>query len=67
MIRTTKADKAFLYSLQNYTLTAAQLQYKYDRLNKGEHPSYSQNDWQQAVSNNLTYLGYWDWVAEIIK
>jgi len=32
----------------------------------GQHPQHTVSDWQQEVSEGLTRMGYWDWVAYAI-
>jgi len=58
---------------EDFRLSAAELQTKYgpegiyDRGgDEGQHPTYDQWNWQQAVAQRATRFGYWDWVKEKI-
>jgi hypothetical protein len=31
-----------------------------------EHPIHTVRNWQYAVANDYTRLGYWEWVANIL-
>lgn len=52
-----------LISSQDATLTAEQLDDKYNPDGGGEHPLHSRGDWREAVDQLDTISGYWDWVA----
>lgn len=49
-------------------LTAVELADKYagEAGTQSEHPAFSASDWQAAVWDNHTRVGYWDWVVEQI-
>ncbi len=42
-------------------VTIAKLQAQYGG-EWGEHPDFPVDDWQHAVANDDTRLGYWSWV-----
>lgn len=49
-------------------LTEQELAAMYDELEGwGEHPTYKMIDWRNAVSEDETRLGYWQWVATLIE
>lgn len=48
-------------------LTAEQLDSKYNPDGGGEHPKHTREDWRNAVANDDTILGYWDWLEEQIQ
>lgn len=50
------------YTSSDHSLTAAQLDEKYNPRGYGEHPKYLRRDWYQEVSDDNTLRGYWDWV-----
>lgn len=50
-------------SLQDYGLTAGQLEVRY----VNEHPRHQKTDWSQEVQNDDTKLGYWDWVIHQVE
>lgn len=49
-------------------LSACELADKYagEAGTQSEHPSFTASDWQAAVWDSHTRLGYWDWVVEQI-
>jgi hypothetical protein len=44
-------------------LTASQLEDKYNPEGDGEHPIYTRDVWRQAVADEETISGYWDWLV----
>lgn len=52
---------------EDYVLTAAQLDDKYNPEGDGEHPVFTRWDWAQVVAQRSTLLGYWDWVEYQIE
>lgn len=48
-------------------LTPEQLDDKWNPDGDGEHPEYTRLDWRNAVSNEETITGYWQWVAWAIE
>lgn len=40
-----------------------QLDDEYNPDGDGEHPTLPRADWREAVANEDTISGYWDWVA----
>lgn len=44
-------------------LTAEQLDDKYNPDGDGEHPCFKRRDWRDAVDQEDTLMGYWDWVV----
>ena len=48
---------------EDFDLTAAQLDDKYNQEGDGECPSYPRADWRQEVADESTISGYWEWVA----
>lgn len=48
-------------------LTAEQLDDKYNPDGDGEHPLWTRETWIQAVCEQDTLRGYWDWVTAMIK
>lgn len=53
--------------INDYDLTAEQLDDKYNPDGDGEHPGYTRDAWRQAVSNLDTLSGYWAWVAHQLQ
>lgn len=53
----TKVDQ------EDFSLSASQLDDKYNPGGGGEHPVYTRDDWRQEVAEENTLRGYWDWVA----
>lgn len=45
------------------SLTAEQLDDKYNPDGDGEHPMYTRWDWLQVVAQRSTLSGYWCWVV----
>lgn len=43
-------------------LSAEQLDEKYNPDGDGEHPVFTRDEWRDAVGNQDTISGYWDWV-----
>lgn len=50
------------FYIQDYGLSALQLDCKYSPDGDGEHPGYRRWDWRQTVASDSTLLGYWAWV-----
>lgn len=49
-------------------LSADELREKYSTAcNNGEHPRYLRVDWRDAVANDTTLVGYWQWVEDQIE
>ena len=48
--------------IKDYGLTEEQLDHKYNLDGDGQHPGYTRWDWRQAVAQQSTVVGYWDWV-----
>lgn len=48
---------------EDFSLSASQLDDKYNPDGGGEHPAYTRDDWRQEVAEENTLRGYWDWVA----
>ena len=48
--------------LNDWELTADQLDDKYNPEGEGEHPVLTRKNWMYAVANEDTLQGYWDWV-----
>lgn len=47
---------------EDASLTAEQLDDKYNPDGDGRHPIYGEEGWMQDVLNRNTLLGYWEWV-----
>lgn len=45
------------------SLSPEQLDDKYNPDGDGEHPRFTREAWRQAVVQEETLRGYWDWVA----
>lgn len=45
------------------SLTAEQLDFKYNPDGDGEHPIFTRADWRNAVLELATSDGYWDWLV----
>lgn len=72
MTRTREENAADLMrdaaiQLEDSTLTADQLDHKYNQDGGGQHPVHTRDDWINAVSNDETLIGYWDWVEHQIE
>jgi len=52
--------------IEDYDLTAEQLDDKYNPDGGGEHPIITRADWRQAVESEDTLTGYWEWVEHQI-
>ncbi|VVP30160.1 hypothetical protein [Pseudomonas fluorescens] len=48
-------------------MTPAQLDEKYNAAGGGEHPVYTRSDWREAVAQEYTLSGYWEWVAHTLS
>lgn len=48
-------------------LPADALDGKYNPEGDGEHPDHSRHTWRQAVGNEETLLGYWEWVSHQLQ
>ncbi|PMV89753.1 MULTISPECIES: hypothetical protein [unclassified Pseudomonas] len=48
-------------------LTPSQLDEKYNPDGGGEHPDYTRSDWREAVAQEYTLSGYWEWVAHTLS
>lgn len=51
---------------EDYDLEASQLDDRYNPDGDGEHPVLNRDDWRDAVAQQTTISGYWDWVAHHI-
>lgn len=51
---------------QDKNLTAEQLDNKYNPDGDGEHPHVTRFSWMEAVMNQDTLVGYWEWVKWVI-
>ena len=49
------------------SLTADELEEKYNPEGGGEHPVFHRAHWRQDVSRELTIKGYWEWVRDVIQ
>jgi hypothetical protein len=62
------ADPSLVLDLENLSdenLPAVLIQKKYSPGDdRGDHPAYRRKSWREAVSEDDTLLGYWDWVAK---
>lgn len=47
---------------EDATLSADQLDAKYNQDGDGEHPTVTRAHWSNAISSQETASGYWDWV-----
>jgi len=45
-------------------MSAEELEVKYLELNGGYHPTFTVDDWKEAVMGDNTREGYWGWVVE---
>jgi len=52
-----------LDSMPETDMTADQLDEKYNPDGDGEHPYFPRATWRDEVFNQLTLVGYWDWVV----
>lgn len=50
------------YDASDRDLYSDQLDDKYNPEGDGEHPAFTRRDWRDAVANEDTVTGYWDWV-----
>lgn len=48
---------------EDLVLSAEQLDDKYNPEGDGEHPLFQRCNWRQAVMQEETVCGYWDWVV----
>lgn len=53
----------YLATAEDHTLTADQLDDKYNPEGDGEHPKFTRESWRRAVAGRDTICGYWEWVA----
>lgn len=51
----------------DYGLNAEQLDCKYNPDGGGEHPRNTRKDWREAVANEDTISGYWEWIVSKIE
>lgn len=57
-----------LYHIEDYGLTAQQLQQKYDPTDpESAHRGYQLATWRVLVYDMETILGYWDWVVQCLE
>lgn len=49
------------------SLTAVQLDDRYNQDGDGEHPKHTVKEWARAAANDETRQGYWDWVVGVIE
>lgn len=47
---------------QDIHLSAVQLEEKYSPAGGGQHPTFTREDWRNAVATDDTTSGYWSWV-----
>ena len=45
---------------------AEELESVYNPNGDGEYPAYTRQEWREAVANQSTLLGYWQWVYEML-
>ena len=45
---------------------AEELEAEHNPTGDGEYPAYTRWDWRQAVAEQSTILGYWEWVAQTL-
>jgi hypothetical protein len=48
-------------------LTPSELDEKYNPAGGGEHPDHTRSEWREAVAQDLTLSGYWEWVAHTLS
>lgn len=48
-------------------LSPEQLDDKYNPDGDGQHPTHTRRWWREAVANDETLQGYWQWVANQIE
>lgn len=65
MVTSTQEHKEIIRA--DYSLTAEQLDDKYNPDGDGRHPIFTNWDWIQVVAQRSTLLGYWDWVAHQVE
>lgn len=46
---------------------ADKLEQEFSPSGEGIHPFYWREDWRQAVADEDTLLGYWEWVAQMLR
>jgi hypothetical protein len=51
----------------DYQRSADQLDEHYNPEGGGEHPVFSRADWRDAVANEDTLSGYWEWVEHMLN
>lgn len=61
------ADEPMYIEGEDEGLSAEELDHKYNPDGGGEHPKFTREDWRDAVANDETILGYWDWLEEQIR
>jgi len=49
----------------NLNAKAEQLDAEFNENGDGEHPDYPRAMWREAVADESTLLGYWQWVAYV--
>lgn len=55
------------YDLEDISMSAEELDSKYNPEGDGEHPAYTRQNWTFHVSSGHTLLGYWEWVSTLIS
>jgi hypothetical protein len=54
-----------LFNIRDYGCSPGDLEIKYEK--KGEHPTYSMNDWRWAVRERYNVPDYWIWVMRQLE
>ena len=54
------------FYIEDYELSAEQLDEKYNPEGDGQHPGYTRRAWRSAVAQEDTLCGYWDWVWHML-
>lgn len=60
-------DKLIYTPAEDFSLSAEQLDEKYNPDGDGEHPVHTRRDWRCAVVAEDTITGYWDWVVHQLR
>lgn len=50
--------------LDDHSLSAEQLEQKFNACGEGEHPMFTVRMWREAVAQKDTLSGYWEWVSQ---
>lgn len=51
-----------IHNIDDFGLTAEQIEEKYSPDGDGQHPEYTRSKWVRAVNLDSTIAGYFDWV-----